>query len=158
MMGQTMLLEKVLYHSTFLPWLRRFNSITTLTPLDVTTACLLHSPVRPIKRRSIECLGNFCLIGTKDSYSLSIVEARVAWILNDELIGSSTVVWSGINGCQCAVFGNYFSGSWLVFFLGLPSLGFPSYFFLIFHNTSNRDFVFYCMYQYILQLRFISNI
>ena len=51
--------------------------------------------------------------------------------LNAGLIGSSTFVWSGINGFQCAVFGNYFSDSWVVLFLGLPSLGLPSLFFVL---------------------------
>ena len=56
-----MLLGEVFSHSTFLLWLLRFDSITILAPLDVTTACLLRSLVQPIKRRLIECLGKVFL-------------------------------------------------------------------------------------------------
>ena len=126
MMWQTMLLEEVFYHSTFLTWLIFFNSVTILPLLMLPRRVFSTLAYVPSNEGRLNVSVKFCLIGTKDSYSLSIVGARVAWFLDDGLIGSSTVFWSGINGCQCAVFGNDFSDSWLVFFLGLPSLGLPS--------------------------------
>ena len=73
-----MLLEEVFYHSIFLPWMLSFNSMTTLSPLDVTTSCLLQSLVHPIKHRSIECISKVLPERYEIFIFLSIVGAHSA--------------------------------------------------------------------------------
>ena len=136
MMWQTMLCEEVFSCSNFLLWMLRFNSITILEPLDVTTACLLHSIIRPIKRRSIECLGKVFL--DRDERLIFFIyiwstccltfKWWINWLLHRCL---KRYQWLSV----CCIW-EFFSDSWLVFFLGpaslgLPSLGLPFLFFVL---------------------------
>ena len=162
-MWQTMLLEEVFSHSTFILWLLCFNLITILAPLDITTACLLHSLVPPIKRRSIECLGKVLL--DRDEILLFLIYCWstccltskwwIDWILHRCL---KRYQWLPV----CFLWGLFFWQLVGVFLwsriLRSPILWSSIIIFCIFHYTSNMDFVFYCMYQSILQLRFPSNL
>ena len=151
MIWQTMLLEEVFSHSTFLTWLIFLNSITILATIDVTTACLLHSLVRPIKKRSIEFLRNFLL----DRYKILILliyrwstccltyKLWINWLLHRCL---KRYQWLPV----CCLWELFFWQLVGVFLrsciLRSPILRSSILIFCILHNTSNMDFVFYCMY------------
>ena len=163
MIWKPMLLEEFFSHSTFLPWLLRFNSIAILAPLDFTTACLLHSLVHLIKRRSIECLGKVLL--DRDKRLILLIYRWITCCLTFKW-------WVNCLLHRCLkryqwfpfwfLWGFFFWQLVVVFLsspiLRSPVLRSPIIVFCIFHNTSNREFVFYCMYQSIVQFRFLSDL
>ena len=163
MMWQIMLLGGVLSCSTFLPWLLRFYSIAILSPLDVTTACLLQSLVRPIKRMSIEFLRKVLI--DRDERLIFLI---YCWIMCC-LTSKWWINWL-LRRCMkryqwlpvCCLWEFFFLQLVVVFLryriLRSPILSFPILVIFIVHNTRNREFVFYCMYQSILQFHFPSNL
>ena len=163
MMWQTMIIEEVLSHSIFLPWLLRFNSITIISPIDVTTACLLHSLVRTIKPRSIECIGKVFL--DRDErlifliYSWSTCCLNFKWWINWLLHRCLKLYqWLPVC-CLCEIcFWQLVDVFIRYHILRSPILRSPILVLCIVHNSKNRYFVFYCMYQSILQFSFLSNL
>ena len=156
MMWQTMLLEEIFSHSTFLLWLLCLNSINILALLDAITAYLLHYLVCTIKLRSIECIDKVFIDREKILilliYCCSTCCLTFKW-------------WIKWFIHRCLKWYQWFPVCclWELFFWQLVGvfiryhiLRSPILIFCIVHNTRNRYFLFYCMYQSILQLQFIS--
>ena len=163
MMWQTMLLEEVFSHSTFITWQLYYNSITILAPLDVTTMCLLQSLVRTIKRRSIECLDKVLLdrderlIFLIYRWSMCCMTSKwwIIWLLH---LCLNRYKWLPVCCIWELFFWQLVGGFLRSHILRSIILTSPILIFCIFHNTINRYFVFYCMYQSILQFHFPSHL